>query len=634
MAKIAVLLPREMMVEEVKAIIEEEQLDIGYVKLITTATAVDEARQAMDEGATIIVARGAQAYLIKKYTKVPIVEIKITAQELARLVKRGLKMVDKPYPQVALVGFANMFVDTTYFEEIFDIKRKIYYTKAMEESDEAVRKAVEDGADLIIGGDVINELAAKYQVPSLFFESTKESLQTALHTATSMAYAANMEKEYRAQFETVIDTSESGIIKIDTQMLITNLNRASLDMLGKKEELLIGKSILEVVKDLDGESIKSLLDNQRDIYTTSALLGSQAVMITCVPIRGEEETSGIILNILRITARPGKEAKQYEDVHLQGMYARHVFANFRYKSGKMKPVMERAKNFALSKKPILIQGEVGTEKERFAQAIHNNSPYKAGPYVMVNGSGLTEEEQLKIFFGDPEKKGVRERQGVLATADGGTLLITEVEKLSPVVQQRLFWVVRHGESIRNVVNIKEYYDCRLILTTSMDLQAEVEAGRFRKDLYYLVTALSLQIPPLRERPEDVENLVNGYRDQFVKNYTRYISVPEETIGVLKEYHWPGNGIQLEMFCERLFLGTPKKSVSAEYAKFLLRELYPETQEVAGERKVVVYKHPKAKEIAELLEKHHGNRSAVAKELGISTTTLWRHIKKYEVKDEF
>jgi transcriptional regulator with PAS, ATPase and Fis domain len=140
----------------------------------------------------------------------------------------------------------------------------------------------------------------------------------------------------------------------------------------------------------------------------------------------------------------------------------------------------------------------------------------------------------------------------------------------------------------------------------------------------------LRIPPLRERTHDIEHYVNIFKERFTEKYTRYLRISDEAMQVMKDYSWPGNITQLEGFCTRLFLTTPKKTIREDYVRCLLDELYPHIENKNGKEKEIIYKSPEAVRIEELLNKHHGNRAAVAKEMGISTTTLWRHIKKYEV----
>lgn len=626
MSKIAVFLPREYMRAQVDEIIKEEGYNIDIICVITTANAVGEARKAVDQGAGILVARGIQAFKISQYTDIPIVEIKLTTQELGLLIKKAKAMVNKQLVRIAVVGFDNIYSDMTYFEEIFDIKLQKYMITEIEESEEAVDRAIAEGADVILGGDVTNELARQKNMPTLFFESTKESLKIAIDTAKKMQYAAEMEKEYIAQFETVLDTSYNGIIKINGNKKITNVNKVIEELCKKKANVLIGEGVEEILPEMDGSRIDTVLSGIREIYTTSTKIRNKLFMVTVVPIVKEQNVSGAILSCYRINARESKEAEQFRGKKLSGYYAKATFSGFFSQSKLMKEAIGLAKTYALSRKPIVICTEEGCEKERFAQAIHNNSTYKGGPFVSIHCGGMNNEEQMRILFGSMDGK----KQGALVTGDYGTVTIAEVDKLSLDCQYRLYQILKYDEFVQSDFSKGQSLDNRIIFTTSVDLGDLVRRGEFREDLFYYISALTLRIPPLRNCTEDILYCVEQHRKAFNKYYTSFVKISEEALKEIKAYDWPGNRIQLEAFCERLFLTTPKKVVGKAFVRKLLEEMYPVKEIIGDQEKVVVYQYPEAVKIKEILKKYQGNRGLVAKEMGISTTTLWRKIKKYNL----
>lgn len=630
MSRIAVLLPRDFMLEQAKKVIEEEQMEIDILKVIRTADSVYEARKAVDEGADIIVARGIQAAFIKKYTNIPLAEMVLTGQEMGRLIVKAKRVLDRKHPSIAIIGFKNMYSDMTYFEEIFAITLKTYFIEALEESEEAVEQAAGDGAHLIIGGDVVGGLAERRGIPTLFIESTEDSIRNALVMAGKMSYAAEVEKNHIAQFETVLDTSNNGIIQIDEEKKITIVNRLAEEIIGKKSDEVSGKGIRDVIPGLQLEYVDGVLNGKRDTYTTSTRIGKTALMITMTPIQYEEQIRGAILTCYRLTAQRSKDAEQYREMYLHGYIARHHFESISETSEKMKQALEMAKMFALSTKPVLIYGEEGTEKELFAQCIHNNSAYKSGPFVSINCSGMPEQMQLDRLFGNPDSADESMKKGALLLGELGTVLISEVERLSLVAQYRLYRAIQYETLLRNDLEKSQTLDNRIVVTSRTNLGICVSEGTFREDLYYLLTGLTVEIPPLRERTRDIEIRVERCRSEFQKRYSKFLKVSEGAMQELKSYPWPGNEIQLESFCERMFLTTQKKTIYEDYVKQLFDELYPSIELHENEKKMVVYKHPEAIRLAELLEKHQGNRAAVAKELNISTTTLWRHIKKYGV----
>lgn len=632
MSKIAVLVPREFMLEQAKKIIEEEKLDIDILRVIKTADSVHEARQAVEEGAGIIVARGGQAAFMKKYTNIPIAEIIMTGQEMGRLIKRAKGVLKTPKPAIAIIGFENMYGDMSYFEEIFDITFKTYFIEAVEETAEMIERAVREGAELIIGGDIANELARARNIPTLFIESTEDSIRNALSTASKMSYAAELEKTHIAQFETVLDTSSNGIIQINADKEITTVNLMGEELLGKKGSDIMGASLTKIIPELETDYIDAVLSGSRDTYTTSIKIAKTTVMFTITPIQYENQIGGAILSCYKLTMQRNKEAQKNREMYLHGYIARYHFSDIQINSSEMKRTVEMARMYALSTRPVLIYGEEGTEKEMLAQCIHNNSSYKSGPFVSVNVSAMTESMQLDRLFGNPYSEDDSMKKGALAIGDLGTVMIVEVERLTSAAQYRLYRAIRYESLLQNDLEKSQTLDNRIIVTAGQDLALCVKQGAFREDLYYLLNGLTLQIPPLRNRPRDIEGIVTKCKSQFARRYAKYLKISDDAMQCLKTYEWYGNELQLESFCERLFLTTPKKTIHSDYVQTLLNDLYPKTEITAHEKRVVIYKHPEAVKISELLIKHNGSRAAVAKELGVSTTTLWRHMKKYGVND--
>lgn len=633
MSKIAILLPQEYMLAQAQKIIEDEQLDIDFLKVIQTADAVFEARNAVENGAGIIVARGLQASFIKTYTNIPVAEIVMTGQEMARLIRKAKDVLNKEKPCIAIIGFENMFCDMSYFEEIFDITLKIFFLKALDGTAEAIREALLAGADLLIGGEVLQGLAGQQGVPSLYIESTGDSIRNALDVAYRMKYTAESEKSQAAQFETVLDTAANGVIKVNRNMEITNINRRVEKLLNKKADQVIGRKLPEIVPELEENYLTAILAGKRDTLSTTVRICNTSVMVTVTPIQYEDYISGAILTCHHMESPEGMDASKYRQMFLSGYLARHQFGDLKPTSPGMKECISTAKIYALSSKPVLIYGETGTEKEVLAQCIHNNSVYKNGPFISVNVSGMDEQMQMDRLFGNPGSSDESIQKGALAIGNLGTVMISEVDRLSPVCQYRLYRAIQYESLIQNDLERSQTLENRLIITALRNLAVCVNEGTFRKDLYYLLNGLVINIPPLRERPEDIEETINQCRKAFNKKYSKYLTISDEAMDLLKAYSWNGNSVQLDSFCERMFLMTPKKIIREDYVQFLLDDLYPVVDTSGQETKMVVYKHPEAARITELLDKYRGNRAAAAKELGVSTTTLWRHMKKYGINDK-
>lgn len=635
MSKIAILLPKEYMLEQARNVIWEDELDIDILKVIKTSDSVYEARQAVEQGAEVVLARGVQAAFIRQYTNIPVAELTLTGQEIGLMIASAKKKVpDKKCPQIALIGFKNMFSDTTYADELFDIRLKFYDITAIEQAAEKVDLAIQEGADVLLGGDTVNALAAQKGIPAQFIDSTEESIRSAIGVAKKMILTAEAEKNFTAQFETVLDNSYNGILEIDENKEIMIVNRAGEELFHKKASQLEGTALEKVIPELEQRYIDDVLSGKRDSFMTSVYVAGVPMMLTAAPIQYENKIRGAIISLYRNASVRKNDADELHSYYLKGYVAYAHFSDIRITGKEMEYCVELSKMYALSKNPVLICGEDGTDKEKLAQCIHNNSSYKAGPFVAVNCSGMTEQMQVDRLFGNPDAEDESMKKGALAIGDHGTIVISEIEKLSLLCQYRLYRAIRYDSLIQNDLERSQTLDNRIIAITGADLYQYVEQGRFRQDLYCLLNSLTVEIPPLRKRPQDIRAIVEDCRVRFTKRYARFPKIAEDAMEALAGFGWQGNEIQLESFCERLFLTSPKKTITSDYVYFLLDTLYPVKERISEDGTTVIYQHPEAARLTELLEKHQGNRSAVAKELGISTTTLWRRMKKYGVINKY
>ena len=575
MSKIAILLPKEYMLEQARNVIREDELDIDILKVIKTSDSVYEARQAVEQGAEVVLARGVQAAFIRQYTNIPVAELTLTGQEIGLMIASAKRKVpDKKCPQIALIGFKNMFSDTTYADELYDIRLKFYDITAIEQAAEKVNLAIQEGADVLIGGDTVNALAAQKGIPAQFIDSTEESIRSAIGVAKKMILTAEAEKNFTAQFETVLDNSYNGILEIDENKEIMIVNRAGEELFHKKASQLEGTALEKVIPELEQRYIDDVLSGKRDSFMTSVYVAGVPMMLTAAPIQYENKIRGTIISLYRNASVRKNDADELHSYYLKGYVAHAHFSDIRITGKEMEYCVELSKMYALSKNPVLICGEDGTDKEKLAQCIHNNSSYKAGPFVAVNCSGMTEQMQVDRLFGNPDAEDESMKKGALAIGDHGTIVISEIEKLSLLCQYRLYRAIRYDSLIQNDLERSQTLDNRIIAITGADLYQYVEQGRFRQDLYYLLNSLTVEIPPLRKRPQDIRAIVEDCRVRFTKRYARFPKIAEDAMEALAGFGWQGNEIQLESFCERLFLTSPKKTITSDYVYFLLDSLFP------------------------------------------------------------
>ncbi|MCI8950811.1 MAG: sigma 54-interacting transcriptional regulator [Lachnospiraceae bacterium] len=632
MAKIALLVPREEMVYQAHNLLQEKSyqdphFEITCMKVVRTKNVVMEARQAIADGASVIIARGLQASLIKQYTDIPVIEIVITAQEMALLVMKAKQIVKKEHPVIAVVGFRNMFCDMSYFDTIYDIELRTFFAPNHEGLRRAALEAAEDKVDLMIGGDVAVEAAASEGIFSLFLSTTEDSLRNAFLMAKSISFAMDVERKKAAQMDTLLDHSFSGVANADSSGRITKVNALMEDMLGLPGKKLSGHLLTEVFPDLDPVQTERILKKGGEGYSTFFPINNISVYAIFAPVLVEGKVDGGILTCHKMVRKLTIEQESQQKRHSNGLIALGQFSDMFQESEAMQDCIRKARLYALSDMPVFIQGEPGTEKRLMAQSIHNASLRNRSAFADVSLRGLGEEEQFMLLFGE---------KGAALQADGGTLLLEDGEALSLSNQYRLLQLIRYRIWRGKELQQNKHLDVRVMISTGssgtfLDL---VKQGKFRRDLYYLIQGLNVEIPPLRRRTEDLKRKLEFSIRESCEQYGRYHVLTQGAMKILTDYKWPGNLFQIENFCQRLILTATKRSLDEWAVKTLLSELYGREEQEAAvqeEEKTAEKMGPdsqQSKRIYETLIKYEGNRKKTAEALGISKATLWRQMKKY------
>lgn len=621
MGKIALLVSREEMLYQAHNILQEKKYEIGEMRVIRTGDAVSEARQSIANGASIIIARGLQASLIKQYTDIPVVEIVITAQEMALLVMKAKQILKKDNPVIAVVGFKNMFCDMSYFDTIYEIDLRTYYAEKGALLEDAAALAVQDGVDLVIGGDTAVGAADEAGVPSLFLSITEDSLKNAFSMAESMDYAMGTQKRSEAQMETLLDNSFNGVIRMDGDGVITDINPIMEDILGKIKAEVLGLTASDVFRELDGESMRQVLQDGSGSYSLFLQKSKAAVFAVVAPVVIDGRVDGAIMTCHRMKKQQTAQQDSRRKRHVKGFIALGEFDDITQKSQKMQECVRLAKLCALSEKPVLILGEAGTEKRLVAQSIHNAGMRGAGPFVDISCDGIQDEAQLEMIFGD---------RGAVAQAKGGSILIEDVCCLTRAGQYRLYQLIRYNLRMGKEVTRYPNTDVRVMVTARTALPQLMREGTFREDLYYLLEGLMVVIPPLRERREDLECTIDTDIRSCCEFYSRYHVLTQGAKKMLMEYSWEGNLLQVENFCERLVLTANKMSLDEHAVRRALSLRYPASmaarRDLSGDGAGTL--PDEAREIAGMLIRMAGNREKTADALGISKATLWRKMKKY------
>lgn len=287
---------------------------------------------------------------------------------------------------------------------------------------------------------------------------------------------------------------------------------------------------------------------------------------------------------------------------------------------------------------VLILGESGTGKELLARSIHSHSRRKDKPFVTINCAALPEQIVESELFG--HRKGsftgaLAENKGRLRAAEGGTVFLDEIGELSPHIQAKLLRFLEEGECQAIGYTSPYKVNVRLIAATNRSLYKHVKAGQFRKDLYYRLHVVPLELPPLRHREGDITLLINHFL-HVLSDFHKVVSpqFSDETFKIINHYRWPGNVRELRNFCERMIALYSGRTI---YPELLPKELI--VDEIKQDRQSKGFILPdtgisldglQVQLIRQALVKTKGNKSRAARLLGISRNTLLYRISKYGI----
>lgn len=432
------------------------------------------------------------------------------------------------------------------------------------------------------------------------------------------------EKRY---FDAVFDSMSDGVLVCDVSMTVTRFNAAAEQITGWERQKAIGVSCHEI--------FHGFLCGHGCAVQRSAVGGEgardQEVMIQ----RPDGQRRLIVLNSSTVRAPEGDPlgvVVVFRDItelaRLRTELRGHSeFANLVGRSPAMRSLYEQIEDVAASEATVLLLGETGVGKELVAEAIHHASRRAAGPLVKVNCSALSEGLLESELFGHVRGAftgAVRDKVGRFELASGGTIFLDEIGELSMSTQVKLLRVLQEKE-IERVGEARTIpVDCRIIAATNRNLRLLVTRGTFREDLFYRLSVIPIQVPPLRERRADVpllaEHFLGGFRSQENKTIDGFAP---EAIDCLLEYRWPGNVRELENAVAFAVIKCRSRRIVVEH-------LPPEIREVGNAVRPQGEKISRST-IEAALQKTGGNRLRAAKALGIGRATLYRKLAEFGIR---
>jgi PAS domain S-box-containing protein len=456
-----------------------------------------------------------------------------------------------------------------------------------------------------------------------------------------------LSEEKNATFilNTILETIYDGVVVVDKDGYITMLSKAYAEFLGVKREEVIGKHVTEVIENTRMHIVAQT--GVSEIAGVQKIKGSQMIA-TRIPMIRDGKVVGAVGKVLyrnldelndlyKKISKMEKELEHYKGEFKRVNKAKYNFDNIKGVSKQMQELKAFSLKAAASDSNVLLLGESGTGKELFAHAIHNASKRAFAPFIKVNCAAIPHELLESELFGyergaftGAKKEG---KIGKFEAADGGTIFLDEIGDMSLQMQAKLLRVLQEKEVEKLGATSSEKVDVRIIAATNRDLESLVAEGKYRLDLFYRLNVLTIKIPALRERKEDIPAIVNSLVDKISSNMKKYIEkVSEKAMEYLKGYDWPGNVRELENVLERAISIIEKDDVIRP--EYLPSSITGISMMMTMGSLEAILRNAERQAILDALMIEKGNKSKAAKLLNVSRTSLYEKMTKYDIQENF
>jgi len=439
-----------------------------------------------------------------------------------------------------------------------------------------------------------------------------------------------MIEESRLEAKTILNSITQGIMILKKDATIKYVNQyAAKNIFMKDYQELIDKPIEQLIKH---EQLKKLQDredvDQQALDALEVTIDDREYILHANPITSEDDVYAGMMITLQDVHRIGElfDRKRFDNpITFQDIFG---------SSQAMNDAIRQAKMFAASDSPVLILGESGTGKEIFARAIHNESMRCSKMFVALNCAAVPDQLLESELFGYEEgaftggkKKG---KNGLLETANGGTIFFDEIGEMSPHLQAKLLRVLQENK-IRRLGSTKEVsIDVRVLSATNRELQGMLSSGQFRLDLYYRINVFTLHISPLRERVEDIKLLAKKFVHEYAMKYHKPIKkIHQDAMEALIRYDWPGNVRELQNVIERAVAVTHGNKIMPDSIKMDLMPEKEKDQEIEPLRERVEQYEKEV--IIKALKESKSIREA-SRKLKVTHTLLLNRMKKYQLEN--
>jgi PAS domain S-box-containing protein len=435
--------------------------------------------------------------------------------------------------------------------------------------------------------------------------------------------------------EIILESISDGVFTVDHEWRITSFNRAAEQITGISRNEALGKHCWEIFRSNMCETDCAL---RRTMKQGKAFVDSATYIVNRDKRKIPVVVSTSLLKDADGTVLGGVETfrdiSQVEELRKE-LEGRYQVGDIVSRSASMQRIFKILPQVAASDSTVLIQGETGTGKEILSQAIHALSPRKENPFIAINCGALPDtllESELFGYKAGAFTNATKNKPGHFAMAQGGTILLDEIGDLSAAFQTRLLRVLQEKTYQPLGATKPEHANVRIIVATNMDLANLVKEGSFRQDLFYRVNVVKLELPPLRQRKEDIPMLVRHFISKMNRLHGKSVTdISQEALSLLMFYDYPGNIRELENIIEHAFVICPEGELSLRCLPeelnvgYFQRTPRSPTDQPMGMNDAL--RSTQTQVILTALKHNDYNRTAAARELNMHKSTLYRKIKR-------
>lgn len=554
----------------------------------------------------LVISAGSNAAYLEAALDVPVLSIAVTESDIISAVLKASKVANNihliTYDNYSrLVGLlnntGNLNISHSSYETAKEAKQAYYLAKV--------------GADeIVVGASLVCGLASQDNVKSFLIYS-KESCRTLLQEAVRRGNEQKQSINSQAIQKWLYQDSKTPILVVDNQTNVMTTNSAA-----KSQFSITANNQTDIIEILANNEFDEVNDGHCRLNNKDWWFHKDIISL-----------ANHQFDVYQFYAQTPDIKKQKPQNDSQSTLI--------YKTSTMEALIERVDLYAQSPSHVLVIGESGTGKEMIARRIHQQGLFASGRFVAINCAAMPSELFEGELFGYIEgsftgaKRGGK--HGLLYEADGGVLFLDEVGELSLPQQAKLLRVIQE-KSYRPIGSLKEFKtNLKIIAATNKPLAQLVDDGQFRDDLFYRLNVLSINVPSLKDRIEDIASITTAKLKELnfgQLNDTQLNELHEYLMPTFSAYHWPGNIRELENIVERVLVYcTATKEINDRSIPHLLTQLAPELFSIAENKSATTLVENEIQLVNQAMIKFNGNKELVAEYLGMSQTTLWRRLKR-------